>query len=92
MAKAYKCDICKEYCEDVFTVHGLSEPETHNVGVFGVAVDCCEDCYNKICEFAFKLINKKINDSCNGCKYLADNTNSFCIACCKVYEDLYESE
>lgn len=61
--KAYKCDVCKEYCDDVFTVEGLSEPITHVVGRFEKAcingLDCCPDCYDKICGFVCDLMDKK---------------------------------
>ena len=49
--KAFKCDICKEYCDDVFKVDGLSEPKTHIIGRFGINLDCCVECYDKICKF-----------------------------------------
>lgn len=48
MALAYKCDICKQYCDDVYTIHGVSEANTHKkIGGTG-CVDCCEHCYDEI--------------------------------------------
>ena len=61
--KAFKCDVCKEYCDDVYTISGLSEPVTHIVGKFGKTcingLECCNDCYDKICEFVCNLIVEK---------------------------------
>jgi len=45
MAKAYKCDICKDYCEDVYTIHGISREYSK---LKDESVDCCEVCYRDI--------------------------------------------
>jgi len=48
--KAYKCDICNEYCDDVFTIHGISNPNDHTklVEVPSGSADCCVSCYDDI--------------------------------------------
>jgi hypothetical protein len=47
--KAYKCNLCKKYCNDVYTIHGISEPYIHRTLPNGSqSVDCCETCYDKI--------------------------------------------
>jgi hypothetical protein len=57
IAKAYKCDVCKDYCDDIYKIEGLSEPETHVVGRFGAfGLECCTKCYDKICNFVSKEI------------------------------------
>lgn len=61
MAKAYKCDICGCYCDDVFALHGLSAPNTHNFTKNfpqGVA-DCCELCYDTIMQKIADMIKEE---------------------------------
>lgn len=51
MANAKKCDICKKLyetpiCNDVVRIH-------IGCGYFGDwHIDLCDDCYNKLCDFA----------------------------------------
>lgn len=46
--KAYKCDICGHYCDDVFTIHGITAPISHAKYYNGESFDCCERCYDEI--------------------------------------------
>ncbi len=50
--KAYKCDICDKYCDDVLTVHGISQPGSHRKysSLENTSADCCEACYDEIME------------------------------------------
>lgn len=56
--RAYRCDLCKEYCDNVWSIHGLSQPETHLkiCGIENTVGDCCKDCYDKIMVFVETLI------------------------------------
>jgi hypothetical protein len=51
--KAYKCDLCKQYCDNVLTIHGVSEPYTHvpyknQFCDDRLSMDCCEKCYDEV--------------------------------------------
>lgn len=51
--KAYKCDICDHYCDDVLTIHGVRRPDSHKKydHLEGTSADCCEACYDKVMGF-----------------------------------------
>ena len=57
--KAYKCDICKKYCNDVYKVDELSEPKSHKYSdrFTKDGLECCPVCYDKICSFVTDLID-----------------------------------
>jgi len=59
LIKAYKCDICNEYCDNVWTIQGISEPKTHikMSRLNNANPECCEECYDKIM-CAIKLMIK----------------------------------
>ena len=59
--KAYKCDICQHYCDDVLTVHGISKPDTHKnyERLNGQSADCCGVCYDKIMERIAEMMNEQ---------------------------------
>ena len=63
MARAYKCDICGNYCEDVYTIHGVSTPE-HSFydHLKGDSADCCKDCYDEIMVKIKKMIKLKAGE------------------------------
>lgn len=58
--KAYKCDICGCYCDDVITIHGVRRPGARKkyAHIDGTSADCCEVCYDKIMDFIFKSMHK----------------------------------
>jgi Lar family restriction alleviation protein len=59
--KAYKCDLCFKYCDDVLTIHSIVRPYSHSVydELNGQSVDCCEDCFDKIMAFIEPMIKKR---------------------------------
>jgi len=59
--KAYKCDICKEFCEDVFTIGGIQKPITHEKieGLVKGEAECCPQCYDLIMGQIMRAMNRK---------------------------------
>lgn len=61
MGKAYKCDICGGYCDDVYTIHGISNPGSHKPyekSEDKFSFDCCVTCYDEIMQGIQNVMQK----------------------------------
>lgn len=60
-----KCEICKKYCDDYFTISGVSKPKSHNIyeNLSNTSANCCEWCYDKI---MLRIAEIMITEETNG--------------------------
>ena len=59
MAKAYKCDICGKYCDDIYEMSGISKPNlVYYEDIEGGNAEVCKQCLVKIMEFVEQIKNK----------------------------------
>ena len=57
--KAYKCDICGNFCNIVYTIHGITKPLSHKTYTHhegGQSFDCCPKCYDEIMTYIDGMI------------------------------------
>lgn len=62
--KAYKCDISNQYCEEVYTIHGISNPDTFTLYSKGSSFECNKEVYEKIMRFIQNLAKEYGNELC----------------------------
>lgn len=55
--KAYKCDMCGKYVDDVFSLNGISKPDFKYYDFCGPGTkfDFCENCFRGVMHYIYDI-------------------------------------
>lgn len=55
--KAYKCDMCGKYVDDVYTVNGICKPDREYYGFAGHEghLDLCSNCHSNLMSYIYEV-------------------------------------
>ena len=55
--KAYKCDMCGKYADDVFSLNGICKPDFKYYDFCGpdTKFDMCENCFRNVMQYIYEV-------------------------------------